>query len=90
MLDSTENESSGEFLEIVRPEHVVMSWRWKGGPQDRDESRVESRLRAISEGTELTFTHAQLQNEEIRRGHEDGGTGSHKGLEARFAGGTNS
>ena len=31
MLDSTEHESSGEFLEIVRPERVVMSWRWKGG-----------------------------------------------------------
>ena len=31
MLDGTEHESSGEFVEIVRPNHVVMSWRWKGG-----------------------------------------------------------
>ena len=52
MLDGTEHESSGEFLEIVRPERVVMSWRWKGGVEDPGESRVEITLRAMPEGTE--------------------------------------
>jgi uncharacterized protein YndB with AHSA1/START domain len=85
MLDGTEHESSGEFLEIVRPEHVAMSWRWEGGMEDLGESRVEIRLRAIPEGTELTFTHAQLHDEETRRSHENGWTGSLDKLEARFA-----
>jgi uncharacterized protein YndB with AHSA1/START domain len=84
MLDSTEHESSGEFLEIVPTERVVMSWRWKGGVEDPCESRVEIVLKAIPEGTELTFVHSQLHDEETRRSHEDGWTGSLDKLEAHF------
>jgi uncharacterized protein YndB with AHSA1/START domain len=84
MLDGSEHESSGEFLEIVRPEHVVMSWHWKGGQEDPGESRVEIRLRAIAEGTELTFTHARLHDEETRRSHEEGWVGSLGKLQAHF------
>jgi uncharacterized protein YndB with AHSA1/START domain len=87
MLDGSEHESSGEFLEIVRPEHVVMSWRWQGGQEDPGESRVEIRLRAIDEGTELTFTHARLHDEETRRSHEQGWAGSLDKLQAQFAAG---
>ncbi len=81
-LKGTEHETSGEFLEIVRPEHVVLSWRWKGGEEYPAESRVEIRLRPIPEGTELTFTHAQLENEASARGHKGGWTGSLDKLEA--------
>jgi uncharacterized protein YndB with AHSA1/START domain len=87
MLDGTEHESSGEFLEIVAPERVVMSWRWKGGEEDPNESQIEIRLRAVAEGTEVTFTHAQLHDEDSRRGHEQGWTGALDKLEALFAGG---
>lgn len=85
LLGGTEHESCGEFLEIVPPERVVMSWRWKGGGEDPGESRVEIRLRAISEGTEVTFTHAQLHDEEARRSHERGWMGSLDKLQAHFA-----
>lgn len=85
MLGGTEHESSGEFLEIDPPERVVMSWRWKGGEEDPGESRVEIRLREIAEGTEVTFTHAQLHDEEARRSHEQGWIGSLDKLEAKFA-----
>jgi len=85
MLDSTEYESSGEFLEIVRPVRVVMSWRWKGGVPDPGESRVEITLKAVPEGTELTFVHSQLQDEEASRGHEEGWAGALDKLEAHFA-----
>ena len=87
-LDGTEHESSGEFLEIVRPERVVMSWRWEGGQEDPNESRVEILLRPIPEGTELTFTHSLLHDEETRRSHEQGWTGALDKLEARMAGAT--
>ena len=86
MLDGSEHETSGEFLELVRPEHVVMSWRWKGGLEDPGESRVEIRLKAIPEGTELTFTHARLQNEESRRSHDQGWSGAFNKLDALFTG----
>jgi uncharacterized protein YndB with AHSA1/START domain len=81
-LEGSEHESSGEFLELVPPERVVMSWRWKGGAEDPNESRVEITLRPIPEGTELTFTHAQLHDEDSRRSHEEGWTGALDKLEA--------
>lgn len=84
MLDDTEHETSGEFLEFVRPQRVVMSWRWKGGVEDPGESRIEITLKAVSEGTELTFTHSQLHDEDTRRSHEKGWTGSLEKLETRF------
>jgi uncharacterized protein YndB with AHSA1/START domain len=85
MLDSTEYESSGEFLEVVRPERVVMSWRWRDGMPDSGESRVEITLKAVSEGTELTFVHSQLRDEETRGSHEEGWAGALDKLEAHFA-----
>jgi uncharacterized protein YndB with AHSA1/START domain len=88
MLDSTEYESSGEFLEIIRPERVVMSWRWKDGVPDPGESRVEITLKAVPEGTELTFVHSQLHGEETCRSHEAGWTGALDKLEAYFVAGT--
>jgi uncharacterized protein YndB with AHSA1/START domain len=88
MLDGTEHESSGEFLEVVPPERVVMSWRWEGGQEDPNESRVEILLRPIPEGTELTFTHSLLRDEESRRSHEGGWTGALDKLDARMAGET--
>ena len=86
MLDSTEHESSGEFLEIMRPERIVMSWRWQGGLEDPGESRIEITLSAVAEGTQLTFNHSLLHDEESRRSHEQGWSGALDKLELHFAG----
>lgn len=86
LLDGTEHESTGTYLELVMPEKIVMSWRWTGGMEDPGESRVEFELRAIPEGTELTFSHSKLNDEESRRSHENGWTGALNKLEARYAG----
>lgn len=83
MLDGSEHESSGEYLEVVRPERLSMSWRWTG-VEDPGESLVEIRLRAIVEGTELTFTHSRLRDEESRRSHEEGWTGALGKLQHHF------
>lgn len=79
MLDGTEHESGGTYLEVVKPERLVMSWRWieQGEPDEAGgESRVEITLRPIATGTELTFTHARLKTEASRISHEAGWTGS--------------
>jgi uncharacterized protein YndB with AHSA1/START domain len=60
-----------------------MSWRWAGS-EDPGESLVEIDLRAIAEGTELTFTHSRLRDEETRRSHEEGWNGSLDKLERHF------
>ena len=75
-LDGTEHEINGEYLEFDRPTRAVLSWRWLGGQEDPDESRVEIQLRAVSGGTELTVTHSLLHDEETRRSHEAGWNGA--------------
>jgi len=85
--DGFEHECAGEFLEIERPERVVMSWRWiVGGTIDErgKVSRVEIRLRANETGTELTLVHARLSSEDSVRGHEAGWDGALKKLIRRF------
>jgi uncharacterized protein YndB with AHSA1/START domain len=84
MLDGTEHEASGVYLEFKKPERIAMSWRWTGGMEDPGESRVVAVLRPIPEGTELTFTHELLANEETRASHEEGWTGSLKKLVDHF------
>jgi uncharacterized protein YndB with AHSA1/START domain len=80
-FDGGEHECTGEFLEIVRPSRVVMSWRWiDGGVRDECEpdniSRLEFRLRAIDTGTELTLIHSALRTEASARSHEGGWAGA--------------
>jgi uncharacterized protein YndB with AHSA1/START domain len=82
MLDSTEHESSGEFLGASRTELALERRRGTGG------SRIEITLKAVPEGTGLTFVHSRLHDEETRRSHEAGWTGSLDKLEAHFAAGT--
>jgi uncharacterized protein YndB with AHSA1/START domain len=84
MLDGSEHESSGAFLELVRPELAVLSWRWKGGVEDPGESRLEMKLRAIAAGTELTLIHSRLHDDETRRGHEGGWAGALDKLQRHF------
>jgi uncharacterized protein YndB with AHSA1/START domain len=76
MLDGSEHESSGQYLELRRPERIVMTWRWLGGADDPNESRVEITLRPVPEGTELTFTHSGLASEETARSHRQGWSGA--------------
>lgn len=79
MLDGTEHEASGEYLEVVRPARLVMTWRWTDGGDAAEagqESRVVIELRPITTGTELTFTHERLQTEASRDSHQWGWTGA--------------
>lgn len=84
LLDGSEHESSGQYLEVRRPERLVMTWRWLGGLEDPGESRVEIDLRPIPEGTELTFTHSGLFDEASGRSHENGWAGALDKLVAHY------
>lgn len=82
MLDGTDHECSGEYLEIEAHEKLVFSWRWLG--QDDPDSRVTVELRPVAGGSELTFTHAQLPSDRARISHTEGWTGSLDKLERLF------
>jgi uncharacterized protein YndB with AHSA1/START domain len=88
LLDGTEHESAGEYLEIVESKRLVMSWKWTSGgePAEADEtSRVEIDLKRIEIGTELTFIHAGLRTQTSRMSHEQGWTGALDKLVCLFA-----
>jgi uncharacterized protein YndB with AHSA1/START domain len=76
MLDGTEHESAGTYLEFDPPHRLAMSWRWVRGGDDDGESRVEVSLRPLGAGTELTFTHARLGSDAARDSHREGWTGA--------------
>jgi uncharacterized protein YndB with AHSA1/START domain len=87
-LSGEEHEARGEYLELVKPERVVMSFRWVfgGAPEETGNiSRVEMALRAIGSETELTFTHAFLRDVS-KPGHEQGWSGALEKLARRLAG----
>jgi uncharacterized protein YndB with AHSA1/START domain len=78
-LDGRDHEARGEYLELVPWRRVVMSWRWSiGGEADEAgrTSRVEIELTPIAEGTELTFTHAELATQVSADSHNWGWSGS--------------
>jgi uncharacterized protein YndB with AHSA1/START domain len=88
MLDGSEHESAGEYLEVEKPARLVMTWRWTSGGEPieaGEESRVEVHLRPIETGTELTFTHSRLQTDASRDSHAEGWTGAFDKLERHFA-----
>ena len=87
-LDGTEHESAGEYLEIVEPKRLVMSWQWTAGgePEEAGEvSRVEIDLKPIDTGTEIIFTHARLRTQASRASHEHGWAGALDKLVRHFS-----
>jgi uncharacterized protein YndB with AHSA1/START domain len=88
MLDGTEHESSGRYVEVDKPSRLVMTWRWTqgGDPGEAgEESRVEVDLRPIDTGTELTSTHSRLRTQASRASHEQGWNGALDKLARHFA-----
>jgi uncharacterized protein YndB with AHSA1/START domain len=74
-IDGLDHEASGEFLELVPSRRIVMSWHWAVGgvAEERGRtSRIEVELTPIEEGTELTFTHADLADETSEKSHAGG------------------
>jgi uncharacterized protein YndB with AHSA1/START domain len=84
MLDGSEHESTGNYLVFDPPHRLVMSWRWQGEEDDRGTSQVEITLRAIAEGSELTFTHSRLADDAAAEGHRKGWAGALNKLEGMF------
>jgi uncharacterized protein YndB with AHSA1/START domain len=88
MLDGTEHESIGEYLEVVESKRLVMSWQWtRGGEpeEEGEESRIEIDLKSIDTETEITFTHARLRTEASRVSHERGWAGALEKLGRLFS-----
>ncbi len=78
-LDGQEHEACGEYLEVVPPRRLVMTWRYAFGGEPEElgrTSRIEIDLAPIAGGVELTFTHTDLRNDASGQSHQRGWTGS--------------
>jgi uncharacterized protein YndB with AHSA1/START domain len=89
--DGRTHECSGEFLEVVQPERLIMSWRWTEGgvstelPEEQGNvSRVELHLRVIDTGTELTLIHGALRSAASVSSHTYGWEGALRKLPRIF------
>ncbi|MBS0473257.1 MAG: SRPBCC domain-containing protein [Proteobacteria bacterium] len=84
MLNDSEHEATGTYLEVTPPHRLRMTWRWTGGEEDPGESDLSFSLREIPEGTELTLTHALLHDDPSAMSHEEGWNGALDKLVANF------
>jgi uncharacterized protein YndB with AHSA1/START domain len=86
-LDGQQHEAFGDFLEVVPPHRLVMSWGYALGGEPEESgraSRIEFDLRPIDGGVELTFTQSDLKNEASRLSHQRGWIGALDKLVARL------
>lgn len=73
MLDGSEHNPSGVYLEVRPDEKLVFTWEWPGAPER--ESLVTIRLAPIDEGVELTLIHSQLPDTAAQASHRAGWEG---------------
>lgn len=87
-VDGREHECGGQFLEIRKPERIIMTWRWTEGGvvgEHGRTSRVELRLRPIEDGTELTLVHTLLGDDSAAQEHGQGWEGALNKLVRTYA-----
>lgn len=78
-LDGQQHEAFGEVLDVDPPRRLVMTWRYAHGGEPEEQghtSRIEIEVTPFEGGSELTFTHTELQNAVSQASHERGWTGA--------------
>lgn len=73
LKDGSEHNPTGVYREVVPNERLAFTWEWPSRPDW--ESIVTIVLRPIDIGTELTLTHENLPNDDVRKSHHAGWTG---------------
>jgi uncharacterized protein YndB with AHSA1/START domain len=60
----------GEFVELVPPHRIVLTWGWEGHPSvPPGSSTVEVRLEPAGAGTRVRITHRGLPSDQERANH---------------------
>jgi uncharacterized protein YndB with AHSA1/START domain len=81
--DGSPHDVGGVYREVVANEKLVFTWAWKSTPER--ESLVTILLTPDGDGTLLTLTHEQFEDEATRDGHNAGWNGALDKLEKFFA-----
>jgi uncharacterized protein YndB with AHSA1/START domain len=77
----------GTFKTIDRPRKLVFSWQWEQGGESPmgQETLVTVEFTEVGGKTEMVMTHSGFVNEEVKKMHEHGWSGSIDKLARRFA-----
>jgi len=76
---------AGEFIEILAPSRIVMSFTWVENGGDIGDTLLTIEINAAGNGSELILTHERLPDEEMRTAHRSGWEGSLECLEDYLA-----
>lgn len=68
--DDSRHEAWGEYLEVVPHERLAFTWHRHGMPEAASQVRLV--FRAVAEGTELAFEHADFRSAALRDDHRQG------------------
>lgn len=60
---------SGEYAEVVPPDHLVFSWQWDG---EDERTLVTVELTATASGTDLRLVHDRFADDATRDSHAQG------------------
>ncbi len=73
-MRDAENEyfMHGQFVELSPPTKIMFTQRWETWRESHQDSLITVELRAVEAGTELTFTHAGLPDDNAVREHTEG------------------
>ena len=63
--------ASGVYRQIKKPEKLVYTWTWEGGPE-AVETLVTVEFREKGQQTEVLLTHEKLPNAKARQDHTEG------------------
>jgi uncharacterized protein YndB with AHSA1/START domain len=67
---------TGQYLEIVKNEKLVFTWKWENGNDEFPATTVTIEFIEQGESTELIVTHTDLPSEEAAKNHNHGWTSS--------------
>lgn len=70
--DGNDYTATGEYIEIDKPNKIVMSWKWENDMFKDESTILSAKFKEMGEETELKLTHTKLSSEKSVESHTDG------------------
>lgn len=78
---SQDSVCAGEFIEILSPSRIVMTFTWIENGSDVGDTLLTIDINKHGNGSELTLTHERIPDEQMRTSHRGGWEGILEHLE---------
>ena len=78
---SEDSICAGEFVEIIEPNKIVMTFNWIENGADMGVTLLSIDISPANNGTDVVLTHEKIPTEELREAHQGGWQGTLECLE---------